>query len=309
MKEVIGVDVGKKELSMHIKGADYVIVNSEAGLERFIKAHPQSLESLWVFEPTGGYERMMKVYLKAEKIDYHQVHANRVRHYAKSCGVFAKTDKIDARMIAMYAKERGLSAQNEVPEGDEQVQALVQRREQLIEMLKQETNRLEGVYHPLSKRSVQQHIKWLKKQIVVAEKELGRVVKMSETLATQTQLYESVPGVGKVTAWQLVAHLPEIKTHDFNSLAALVGLAPMNKDSGTLKAGRHICGGRQSIRNVLYMAALTARRFNAPLKLFYERLRARGKPVKVALVAVMRKLLGILRSIAQRGTPWKAQLD
>jgi transposase len=308
-KEIIGVDVSKKELALHFNQGEYLIENSEAALDKFIKANPQSRTSLWVLEPTGGYERVIKAYLKTEQIDFHQVHANRVRDYAKSRGIFAKTDKIDARIIAEYAKERGLTAQNDKVLGDVAIQALVQRREQLKQAFRQEMNRLETLENRIAKRSIQTHVKWLEKEIRALEKEIRQLVKSNPQLDAECELYCSVPGVGDVTSWQLVANLPELKTQDIKSLTALVGLAPMNKDSGKMKGQRHIGGGRVSIRNVLYMAALSATRCNQPLKLFYQRLRAKGKPMKVALVAVMRKLLGILQSIALRGTPWKAQLD
>jgi transposase len=309
MKMIIGIDVSKKDLAIHYNDVDSVIANSEVALEAFIANHPQSREVVWVFEPTGGYERVMKRYLLAQKIGSHQVHANRVRDYAKSCGIFAKTDKIDARVIAMYAKERGLEAQNELPVGDEKLQALVQRRDQLIEMLKQENNRLETLDDVTAKSSIKEHIKWLEKQIKAIEIALNARVQDVPELKAQDALFQSVPGIGKVTAWQLLAHLPELATQDIKPLTALVGLAPISKDSGTMSQQRHIRGGRKMVRNVLYMAAISAIRCNPLLKLFYQRLKARGKASKVALVAVMHKLLSILRSIALRGTPWVPQVE
>jgi transposase len=308
MENIIGVDVGKKELALHYDGANYLIANREETLQKFMNKHPQSKKGLWVFEPTGGYERMIKIFLKSQAIAYHQVHATRVREYAKSRGILAKTDKIDAGVLAAYAKERDLVAQNDKQEGDETIQVLSRRREQLIQMLRQEKNRLALVTHQATRGSIQTHIEWIEEQIKLIEKELQDYVKKNSQIKSKIALYQSVPGVGKVTAWQLIAHLPELETLEIKPLTALVGIAPMNHESGSIRKPRHICGGRQSVRQVLYMAAVSTIRCSPLMKTFYQRLISRGKCSKVALVAVMHKLLNILRSIAQRGTPWVDQL-
>ncbi len=299
----IGIDVSKKELAIYANEKYSVIVNTEEGLNLFLKNHAEYTQGLWVFESTGGYERILKAFLLKANIGYRQVHANRIRDYAKSTGIFAKTDKIDARVIAAYAQERNLTAQNEEVKRDEKLTELSTRCEQLKSNLTQEKNRLETCGKIMG-ASVKKHIKWIEKEIKSLDKFISEYFKTNETLKKQEALISSVPGIGRVTTTQLIANLPEIHTHDINVLRRLVGIAPINKDSGSVTKKRCIGGGRKSVRNALYMAAISAIRCELSLKIYYQKMINKGKPVKVAIVAVMGKLLAIVKSVVLRGTPY-----
>lgn len=303
MKKYLGVDISKSELYLSHNAQVEVIVNTSKAIKAWIAKNPFSKEVIWVYEPTGGYEQCLKQTLSMLNLLQHCVHANHIRYYAKARGILAKTDKVDAKVIEKYAKDFDLS-EKVVSEYNEELQSLLQRREQLIQMRRQEKNRLETTRNKAMKKQIEKHIKYLDEQIKVLDQLIDDEISKNELLSKQRALYESVPGIGRQASAQLVAHLPELMTHEAKVLAALVGVAPINRDSGQFIGRRRTYGGRSKIRSALYMSILSAMKYNPLIKAMYDRLRKSGKPAKVAIVACIRKLLMILKSIAVRQTPW-----
>ena len=306
---VIGIDVGKYELVIYLNGKFTTIKNDEKEFQAWFRNNHDAIKEarLIIYEPTGGYERNLQTCLTLNKLPHRRVHANHVRAYAKATGMDAKTDRIDAKMLAEFGERMQLTAKAVEP-SEPALKALLTRREQLIGMRLQEKNRLDTCDGLLGKW-IKKNIKQLDRQIDEIEEEIKKYEKEHANVEKLVALYTSIPGIGKVTALQLVVDLPELLNESDKTLAALVGLAPWNRDSGT-KIGRRITrGGRTRIRGLLYMAALVAARFNPELKRFYMKLKQKGKATKVALIAVAHKLLIILRSIAQRQTPWIPMLE
>lgn len=306
---VIGIDVGKYELVIYWNGKLTTVQNDEKELQVwFKKSHDElKLAKLIVYEPTGGYERNLQNCLILNKLPHRRVHANHVRAYAKATGMDAKTDRIDATMLAEFGERMELTAKAIEP-SEPALKALLTRREQLIGMRLQEKNRLDTCDRLLGKW-IEKNIKQLDKQIDAIEEEIKKYEKEHPAVKKLVALYSSIPGIGKVIALQLIVDLPELINENDKRLAALVGLAPWNRDSGTKIGRRMTRGGRTRIRGLLYMAALVAARCNPELKKFYMKLKQKGKPTKVALIAVAHKLLSTLRSIAQRQTPWMPILE
>jgi transposase len=294
---VVGIDVGKNELVVYLNNDYHTVSNEESALKSWLKKHAAILKKidLIVFEPTGGYERTLKTCLEDNNLPYRKVHANHVRAYAKATGIAAKTDKIDAKILAEFAIRMEIKAKSEMQQYGT-LKALLTRREQLIGMRLQEKNRLETC-EKLVGKWISKNIEQLTKQIEQIEKAIDNEIDQDDGLKKLYQLYSSIPGVGKITSLQLIVE------HD-KTLAALVGLAPWNRDSGKMIGRRRTRGGRTRVRGLLYMAALVAARCNPELKAYYKKLKNKGKASKVALIAVAHKLLKILRSIAQRQTPW-----
>lgn len=306
---VIGIDIGKYELVVYWDGKFFNIKNDEKEFKSWLKKHSKGLKAvtLIVYEPTGGYERTLQKFLDLNCLPYRRVHANKVRDYAKSTGMLAKTDRIDAKMLAEYGSRMELVAKPIKP-SEPLLKALLTRREQLIGMRLQEKNRLETC-DPLLAKWIEKNIKQLTKQLEEIEEKIKIFEKENPMVEKLLALYTSIPGIGRVTGLQLVVDLPELLDHNDKTLAALVGLAPWNKDSGKKVGRRQTRGGRTRIRGLLYMAALVAARCNPELKKFYMKLKQKGKATKVALIAVAHKLLAIARSVAQRQTPWVAVLE
>lgn len=308
-RSVIGIDVGKYELSLFWDNKHYVIKNDTTEMTTWFKEHIAFLKEipLMVYEPTGGYERKLQRVLQANQWPHRRVHANHVRAYARAAGIYAKTDHIDARVIAEYAIRMEIKA-NETEMAHPALKTLLTRREQLIRMRAEEKNRLDTC-DPLITKFITQHIDQLTRHITKIDKEIQVYEKAHVDIQKLMELYTSVPGVGRTVALQLIADLPELEREDDKKLAALTGLAPWNCDSGLMTGKRRTHGGRTRIRSLLYMSALVAARCCPPLNQFYLKLRQKGKAAKVALVAVAHKLLMILRSIAQRQTPWVPVLE
>jgi transposase len=251
----------------------------------------------------GSYQNVLVAALRTAELPVVIINPRRVREFAKSIGQLAKTDHIDARVLALYG-ERIQPPVRELP--DEQSQALRGlwvRREQLIEMLVMEANRLEHAPKALH-RSLKAHIAYLRKQIKQADNNLDRAVRNS-TLWDKYELLNTVPGVGPVLSVALLSDLPELGRLNRREIAALAGVAPFNCDSGTLQGQRKIQGGRKRLRRVLYSATVASVRCNPVLRLFYQRLRASGKPAKVALVAAMHKMILILNAMFKTQTAWR----
>jgi transposase len=236
------------------------------------------------------------------------INPKRARDFAKGLGLLAKTDRIDARVLALFAQKVQPAPREKTPEKQAEIQQLVARRRQLIDLRTQESNRWELTRAKLARKSIQAVLNTLERQIRDIEKAIEALVDADEDWRQKAQLMESVPGLGPVTAATVLAEVPELGKLNRQQISALVGLAPYNRDSGPMKGKRAISGGRKSVRSVLYMAALAATRFNPVIKAFARRLTQHGKPFRVVLTACMRKLLVILNSIVKSNRPWTAQL-
>ena len=304
---IVGIDVGKSRLDASAGGGEVrPFANDGAGIAGLLEWLAARKIGLVVCEPTGGYEEPLVQGLRRAGIPVHLAHPNKVRAFAQASGRLAKTDRIDAQVLSRYGQvfaSAEVSQPEEEPEREE-VQALLRRRRQLVEQRVQERNRLDRAWNPGVRASTQRHIDWLDQEIAALDREYREALQSSEELARRAALYRSVPGIGELTAAILVANLPELGRGEGRGLCSLVGLAPWSRDSGRQRGYRAVRGGRSGVRRALYMAALSVIRRQGELGRFYQGLRERGKAGKVALVAVMRKLLLHLHAIARRGTPW-----
>ena len=259
-----------------------------------------------VLEATGGFEMLVAGELELAGLPVSLVNPRQVRSFARATGRLAKTDAIDAQVLAQFA-EAVKPPVRPLPDADtRELRALVDRRRQLIEMVSSERNRLCHASKRV-RHLIQEHIRWLKQQVGDLDKDISKLIRSSPVWRSQEDLLCSVPGVGPVLSSNLLTHLPELGSLNRGQVAALVGVAPLNRDSGAFRGKRSVSGGRTAIRSVLYMAALAATRYNPVIKAFYHRLRAAGKPAKVALTACMRKLLIILNSMLRDRTQWGPQ--
>lgn len=284
-----GIDVSKEHLDARIKGKTVRFSNTAKGtdliMDRAGAVH-------FVFESTGGYERMAAWMMMAAGKKVSIINPGRVRHYALSMGQFAKTDSIDARIITEFA-ERAKPEPAEKPSQQQRtLTALVDRRQQLVDIRTMETNRLDTAGDPIYRKLIIRHLKWIEKEISRLEEKIDETIVRDEELREKTRSIQRIKGLGPVCTSTLLAHLPEIGTLSRQEIAALAGVAPYNRDSGKTCFHRHICGGRKRLRACLYMAAVCAIRHNDHMRKFYTRLVVENhRPPKVALVAVMRKLL------------------
>lgn len=303
-KKIVAVDIAKSELVIYFDGSYSILANENTVIRAFLTQYKNKKIDLFAFEATGGYEKRLIDCLEEMSLPYRMMHANHIRAYAKALGILAKTDKLDAKVIHDYAITVSLDAASSRNDNQE-ISDLLNRREQLIDMRIEESNRLETMTNKALIKSFKAHIKWIEKQVEKIESQLSDYVNSNDSVKSLFELYTSVPGVGLITAMRLIADLPELLTHTDKQLAALIGVAPMNNDSGKMRGNRRIIGGRAKIRRILYLATIAAIKFNPLIKSFYTKLKNKGKPGKVAIIAGARKLLMILRSIAQRKTPWE----
>lgn len=304
-----GVDVGKFNLDVSIGGDRIVSYSNVAeGIDALTIALREADVTRVVCEPTGGYERALVRALRAAELRVQVAHPNKVRAFAQACGILAKTDRIDAQVLYRYGEV--FVDRDPIPLSDKilKLRDILRRRQQLIATRVKELNRLEKHPAAVTRASCERHLAWLEAEIDGLDQDLRMQLGESE-LNRQTGLYCSVRGVGLITAATLIAELPELGRFDGKSLTALVGLAPWSRDSGKHHGYRAIRGGRASVRKALYMAAISAIRTPGVMRCFYLRLKRRGKASKVALVAVMRKMLLLLNAIARRGTPWVESLE
>lgn len=301
----IGIDVSKARLdvAMRPSGKSESVSNDGAGMESLVKRFREIRAALIVVEATGGFERQIMRALASAELAVVAVNPRQVRDFARATGQLAKTDRIDAMILARFAEAVRPSVRPMPDEVTWELRALVARRRQITEMIVAETNRLSGAAKPVGKR-INAHINWLKKELQRADHDLDQSIRESPIWQAHEDLLKSVPGIGSVVSRTLLAELPELGTLNRKQIAALVGIAPLNCDSGTFKGRRVIWGGRATVRATLYMAALVASRRNAVIRIFYKRLRAAGKAPKVALVACMRKLLTIINAMIKHKTRW-----
>jgi transposase len=307
----VGIDVAKAELVVAERpgGARWAEPNDEHGIRALVGRLREAAPALVVLEATGGYELAAVGALAAAGLSVVVVNPRQVRDFARATGQLAKTDALDAGVLALFAERVRPEPRPLATEAQEGLEALLTRRRQLLEMLAAERNRLGQVFGretKLVKKSLKAHIAYLERELRVTDTELGDRIRESPAWRDQEDLLRSVPGVGRVMAVTLLAELPELGRLTRKEIAKLVGVAPLNRDSGTLRGRRLIMGGRASVRAVLYMAALVATRRNAVIRAFYQRLLAAGKPKKLALTACMRKLLTILNAMAKTKTRWRA---
>jgi len=305
-KQVVGVDVSKQFLDVsfpdgHVERCG----NDQAGIEDL--AGRLKAVDLVVMEATGGYESAVATALLGAGLRVAVVNPRQVRDFARATGRLAKTDRIDAVLIAAFG--RAVEPQIMPLPDDEakELQGLLVRRAQLVAMRVQEKNRLE-LMHPGMRRGIKEHIAWLEAQIDKLDIDLTAGLRSSPAWRAKDELLQSLKGVGPITSGMLLVALPELGHLDRREIASLVGVAPFNRDSGKMRGRRAIYGGRGRIRTLLYMAATSAIRWNPVIRTFYEQLKERGKPHKVAMVACMRKMLTILNAMVRDGTAWNPQI-
>lgn len=302
---VAGVDVSKENLDLFVipLGVSQRFVNDETGCNELVNVLVALAPSRVIFESTGGLEMLAAGIASAASLPVVIVNPRQIRDFAKACGLLAKTDKLDAKVIALFGQKIEPEIRPLKDESAQELSALISRRRQLVDMLTAEKNRLSAA--PKSVREgIARHIEWLEEQIRSYDDDISRIIQSSPIWKAKGEILTSVKGIGPVTAATLLAALPELGCVTRQQISALVGLCPYNRDSGRVKGKRSIWGGRAAVRSVLYMAALAAVRFNPTMKVFYDRLRNAGKVHKVAITATMRKLLVILNAMLRDNQPW-----
>ncbi len=308
----VGVDVSKGRLDVFVRptAERFSVPNDATGVDallaRLLEEQEEARPALVVLEATGGFERPLAAALAASGLAVAVVNPRQARDFARATGRLAKTDRIDAENLARFAEAVRPSPR---PVPDEEAHAfgeILARRRQIVSMLTAENNRLVATVTKPVKRRIEAHIWWLEKELARTDRDLDEAIRESPAWRENEALLRSVPGVGPVLAKTLLAELPELGSLTGKQLAALVGVAPLNRDSGILRGERAVWGGRSGVRAALYMGALVAARRNPTIREFYERLVAAGKPKKVALVACMRKLLTILNAMLKHRTPWRS---
>jgi transposase len=311
--QYIGIDISKDSLhvAFGVRGKVSEFDNNPAGLAGLIDRLKELKPSLIVMEPTGGYEIPVAATLAAAGFPVAVVNGRQIRDFAKAANRLAKTDTIDAQVIAQFAEAIKPEPRPLKDDATMEIDSLVRRRKQLQENMISEKNRLRTAFHKREQRSLERHVAWISEELKAIEKELHQTITSSPIWRAADQLLQSVPGVGPVLSMTLLAGLPELGKLSRGAIAALVGVAPFNCDSGKPKkwqkpGGRHIRGGRHDVRRALYATtrAAVGRGYNPLLAEHYARLRRAGKTDKVALVACMRKLLVILNSMVRMNTPW-----
>lgn len=305
----IGIDVSKKHLDVCVRstGEIFRVENNVAGFKELKKGLKGHKKSLIAMEATGGYELEIANVLQEFGFCIAVVNPRQVRDFAKATGRLAKTDRIDASLIAYFAEALRPMEKEKTNEAEIELKAKKQRREQLVDILVSEKNRLQQATK-FTKKYIQKTIKFLEEQLADLEKSLYEIIDNNDQWSIKNRLLQTVKGVGKNTAAALITSLPELGKATHKEIAALAGIAPYNQDSGNYKGKRRIWGERSEVRKALFMATLVAVKFNAPLKTFYEKLCKLGKKKMVALVACMRKLLITLNAMLKNNTAWSPKI-
>lgn len=305
--QFVGIDVSKQSLDLYVRPAGKIlqVPNTELGLVELGQHLPAPEQvARVVIEATGGYERQVAIWFSHQGYAVSVINARQGRNFAKAANQLAKTDKVDAKLLAWFGEAMQPPVRVLASEAQQQLNDLVTRRRQLVEMLTAERNRA-ALLRGKAQANVETHIEWLEEQVEELDQAIEHQIQHHQNWHQTQQLVMSVPGVGKVMAFTLLAGLPELGSLTNKQIATLVGVAPLNYDSGQMKGKRRVFGGRASVRQVLYMSALVAVRYNPVLKEFYDRLLQRGKLKKVALVACMHKLLTILNAIIKHCKAWE----
>ena len=303
----IGIDVSKAKLDLAFdaKATDSTVSNDADGIEELVQLLPEPGTCLIVVEATGNYERALVVRLVDVGHVVAVVNPRQVRDFAKALGKLAKTDKIDARIIALFGKLTRPRAVAKTKELLGELDQLVTRRRQLIGTRTAEKNRQSHAASQVVRKSIQHVLDTINKDIKAIDREIEKLVQSDDDWKNRAELLGTMPGIGDVTSATIIAELPELGELNRQQITALVGLAPFNRDSGTMRGKRSIFGGRQSVRTALYMAALSARRHNPIIKEFSKRLSDQGKPPKLIITACMRKILVTLNTMVKNNSPWK----
>ena len=305
-KLTIGVDVSKEtlDIAMGKDGLFKTIKNKPENIRHFVASlSPDEIAQI-VVEATGGLEQPLIAEASAVDLPIALVNPARVRHFAKSIGQYAKTDRLDAHMLAQYGESVKLRQYRLPDEEENRLSDLSTRRRQLLESIVAEKNRFQAM--PRLREKIQRHLSWLQDEVCEIEAEIEAILETSQHLQEKRKILTSCKGIGNVTAFTLLAELPELGSVNRKEIAALVGVAPINHDSGKRSRKRTTFGGRSKVRSVLYMATLSAIRFNPVIATFYNRLVQNGKKKMVALVAAMRKLLTILNAMIKHKQLWHA---
>jgi transposase len=304
----VGIDVSKDWLDVAIlDGPTERHANDLDGIQSLLKNLEKLNVTLIALEATGGYERLVVTHLAIANQPVAVVNPRQVRDFAKALAKLAKTDRIDAQVLAKFAQAVRPPVRELPSELAQKLQETLTRRGQLISMRTMENNRIQQARSPVVRANMQAVIDFLAEQLKEIEKDLDNFIQQSPIWQAKVELLKSVPGVGPQTARTLVAELPELGACSRQTLAALIGVAPMNRDSGAQRGKRTIIGGRSRVRNALYMATLSAIKHNPLIRAHYEKLRAAGKPFKVAMVACIRKLLTVLNAILREQKSWQPQ--
>jgi transposase len=305
-KFYIGVDVSKAKLDVALSNSNSLLqfTNDQQGLKDFVKQLPRKKHSLIIMEASGGYERYAADYLRQKNFNVAVVNAKRVRDFAKAGGKFAKTDDIDAKVIMEFGQAFNPTPQAPTTLEEDQRLQNINRRAQLVRIIAMEKQHLEHASAE-HKKGIKKHIHFLEKDLAELEDSLKEQFTQDPVLQDKLTRLDGIKGVGQVTAMNILIHLPELGQLSSKEISALAGVAPFNKDSGQMKGKREIWGGRAPVRAALYMAVLSAKKSNAALKRFYDRLVAKGKLKKVALVACMRKLIIVMNAMIRDNTEWQ----
>jgi len=310
-KSFIGIDVSKQLLEVAVHESDYQFrcANKTSGFAELIGELIRLRPALIVLEATGGLEIPVTAALQAAGLPVVVINPRQVRDFAKATGQLAKTDRLDARVLAHFAAAikpplRPIKSADEL-----ELDALVGRRGQLVEILIAEKNRRGSAATDTVREEIDEHIDWLDQRIAALDEQLKGMLKTSAVWQSNDAILQSVPGIGPVVSVSMLAELPELGTLNRQRISKLVGVAPLNRDSGPQRGSRHIYGGRKRVRSMLYMATLSATRFNPVIKEFYQRLLAKHKPFKVAITACMRKLLAIINVMIRDRTHWKTEVE
>ena len=307
----VGIDVSKAHLDVHLRpsGETFRLANDPAGLVELVGRLRPLGPALVVLEATGGFERAAVAALAEAGLPVVAVNPRQARDFARALGRLAKTDAIDAAVLAEFAERVRPEVRPLLDAQARLLADLMARRRQLVEMRVAEQNRLHAASDRRLRRGIEEHIAWLDRRLKSLDGELGELIEASPVWRAKDELLQGVPGIGPVVSRSLLAEMPELGTLSRQKVAALAGLAPRNRDSGTLRGRRTIGGGRASVRCALYQAALSAARYNPRVKPLYVRLRAAGKAAKVALIACARKLLTILNAMLRDNRHWNPELN
>jgi len=305
MDKFVGIDISKDSLDLCIEPEDEVLhlAYDDKGIAQVVKRLMQVAPTLIVMEATGGLEMRLASELAAKGLPVAVINPRQARDFAKATGQLAKTDLVDAAVLASFARAIRPAVRPLKDADTRELDDLVTRRRQLIDMRVQETLRL-GTASKVQRKSVAAHIAWLDKRIVKFDDELSKRLRASDAWRTKDDLLRGIPGVGAVTTLTLLAKCPELGALNRRQIAALVGVAPRANDSGKHRGKRFVWGGRADVRAVLYMATVSAIRCNNDIKVFAERLKQAGKPAKVVIVACMRKLLTIMNAMVKNNAQW-----
>jgi len=306
----VGIDVSKDTLDIHIvpSGRSWQVRHTESAIQQLLQSLKELSPSLIVMEATGGLEMPLAGAVAGAGLPVAIINPRQARDFAKASGRLAKTDQVDAAVLAAFAQAIRPQIRPLKDADTRALNELVSRRRQLVAMRAEEIQRLNSAASSRTQQSLRKHIEWLDQQITEIEKELSEQLRQSEVWRAKDSLLRGIPGVGAVTSGTMLAKCPELGTLDRRQIAALTGVAPLANDSGKHRGRRSIWGGRAEVRAVLYMATVSALRCNPVIQAFAQRLKQAGKPAKVVIVACMRKLLTIMNAMLKNNTPWNPQI-